>query len=103
MRKVGASLVTQRKESVRNAGDLASVPVSGRCPGEGNGNPLQYSRLENPMERGAWWATVHGVAESDVTEHTHTHILTIDLSNHSILFFLIKLRTLTFSLKGSTL
>ena len=41
-----------------------SVPASGRSPGVGNANPLQYSRLENPKDRGAWWATVHGVAES---------------------------------------
>ena len=48
------------KESVRNAGDPGSIPGSGRSPGEGNGHPLQYSRLENPMDRGAWQATVHG-------------------------------------------
>ena len=47
-----------------NVGDLGSIPRSGRFPGEGNGNPLQYSCLENPMDRGAWWATVHGVAKS---------------------------------------
>ena len=45
-----------------NAGDRSSILESGRSPGEGNGNPLQYSCLENPMDRGAWWATVHGVA-----------------------------------------
>ena len=50
------------KESACNAGDPGSIPVSGRCPGEGNGNPLQYSCLENSMDRGAWQATVHGVA-----------------------------------------
>jgi len=50
------------KESACNAGDLGSIPGSGKSPGEGNGNPLQYSCLENPMDRGAWWATVHGVA-----------------------------------------
>ena len=50
------------KESACNAGDLGSIPGSGRSPGEGNGNPLQYSCLENPMDRGAWQATVHGVA-----------------------------------------
>ena len=47
-----------------NAGDLGSIPGSGRFPGEGNGNPLQYFCLENPMDRGAWWATVHGVPMS---------------------------------------
>ena len=52
------------KESVCNAGDLGSIPGSGRSPREGNGNPLQYSCLENPMFRGAWQATVHGVAKS---------------------------------------
>ena len=52
------------KASASNAGDLGSIPGSGRSPGEGNGNPLQYSCLENPMDRGAWWATVHGVAKS---------------------------------------
>ena len=51
------------KESACNAGDLGSIPGSGRSPGEGNGNPLQYSCLENSMDRGAWWATVHGVAK----------------------------------------
>ena len=52
------------EESACNAGDLGSIPESGRSPGEGNSNPLQYSCLENPMHRGAWWATVHGVAKS---------------------------------------
>ena len=52
------------KESACSAGDLGSIPVSGRSPGEGNGNPLQYSCLENSMDGGAWWATVHGVAKS---------------------------------------
>ena len=60
------------KESACNAEDAAGaaglIPGSGRSPGEGNGNPLQYSCLENPMDRGDWWATVHGVAkESDTT------------------------------------
>ena len=53
------------KNSPANAGatrDMGSVPGSGRSPGEGNANPLQYSCLENPMDRGAWQATVHGVA-----------------------------------------
>ena len=52
------------KASAYNAGDPGSIPGSERSPGEGNGNPLQYSCLENPMDRGSWWATVHGVAKS---------------------------------------
>ena len=52
------------KASAYNAGDPDLIPGSGRSPGKGNGNPLQYSCLENPMEGGAWWATVHGVAKS---------------------------------------
>ena len=52
------------KESACNAQDLSSIPGSGRSPGEMDGNPLQYSCLDNSMERGAWGATVHGVAKS---------------------------------------
>ena len=52
------------KESACNAGDLSLTPRSGRSPGEGNGNTLQYSCLENPMDREAWQAIVHGVAKS---------------------------------------
>ena len=51
------------KESACSAGDLGSIPWSGRSPGEGNVNPLQYSCLENSMDRGAWWAVVHGVTK----------------------------------------
>ena len=62
---VETSLVAQTvKASAYNAGDPGSIPGLGRSPGEGNGNPLQYSCLENPMDRGAWQATVHGVAKS---------------------------------------
>ena len=53
--------------------DMGSIPGFGRSPGEGNGNPLQYSCLENPMDRGPWWATVHRVAESDITKATAPH------------------------------
>ena len=58
-----------------NVGDKGSIPGSGRSPGGGNGNSLQYSCLENPMDRGAWWATVHGVAkgQTQLSVHTHTH------------------------------
>ena len=52
------------KESAFNAGDPGLIPGLGRSPGGGNGNPLQYSGLENPIDRGAWWATVYGVAKS---------------------------------------
>ena len=55
------------KESACYAGDTNLIPRLGISPGEGNGNPLQYSCLENPMDRGAWWATVHGIAESEMT------------------------------------
>ena len=64
------------KASACNAGDLGSIPGSGRSPGERNGNPLQYSCLENPMDRGAWWATVHGVAngQTRLSDFTFTFI-----------------------------
>ena len=56
------------KNLTANAGEVGLIPGSGRSPGEGNGNLLHYSCLGNPVDRGAWWATVHGVAkESDMT------------------------------------
>ena len=64
MNQVNFSGGSDNKASVYNAGDPGSIPGSGRSPGEGNGNPLQYYCLENPMDGGAWWATVHGVAKS---------------------------------------
>ena len=68
------SLVAQTvKASAYKAGDPGSIPGSGRCSGEGNGKPLQYSCLENPLEGGAWQATVCGVAESDTTEQLHNN------------------------------
>ena len=71
---------------VADAGDIrdvGSVPRLGRSPGERNGNPLQYSCLENPMDRGAWWTTVHRVEESDATEGTwHTHHAHTSMKNN---------------------
>ena len=52
------------EESTRHAGDLGPIPGLGRSPGEGNGNPLQYSCLEHPWDGGAWWAAVYGVTQS---------------------------------------
>ena len=59
---------SEGKESACSVGDPCSMPGLGRSPGEGNGTPLQYSCLENPMDGGAWKATVHGVTESYMTE-----------------------------------
>ena len=71
--QVGGSEV---KVSASNVGDLGLIPGLGRSPGEGNGNPAQYSCLENPIDRGAWWATVHGVAKSQtrLSDFTFTFI-----------------------------
>ena len=71
------------KESACNAGDLGSIPLLGSYPGEGNGNSLQYSCLENSMDLGAWKAIVCGVAESDMTER-----LTLSVGFPSIFFSL---------------
>ena len=61
-----------------NAGDVALIPGSGISPGRGNGNLLQYSCLENSMDRGAWWATVYGVTKSQTQLSTHTHTFLFD-------------------------
>ena len=76
-RLLGYSVVKNQPASAGDAEDVGLIPESGRSPGGGNGNPLQYSWLGNPMDRGALWATAHGVTkESDTTEHTNTHIYT---------------------------
>ena len=76
------------KASAYNVEDLGSIPGLGRSPGEGNGNPLQYSYLENPMDGGAWYAAVHGVAKSltrlsDFTFTFHFHALEKEMATHS--------------------
>ena len=63
------SLMVQMVESACNAGDLGSIPESGRSPGEGNGNPLQYCCLENPMDRGALQSTVRGLQSQTQLSH----------------------------------
>ena len=65
--KVHLQALKEYKASAYNAGDPDSIPGLGRSPGEGNGNPLQYSCLENQMNRRTWWATVHEVTESATT------------------------------------
>ena len=78
--------------NVGDVRDVGSIPGLGRSPGEGNGSPLQYSCLENPMDRGAWWATVHGVAQSRTRlkrlsssssnlPHMHTHVIRLIISS----------------------
>ena len=59
-----ALVVKNLSDNARDLRDAGSIPELGRSPGGGHGNPLQYSCLENPMDRGAWWATVHSVAKS---------------------------------------
>ena len=70
----GGSVVKNSPASAGDAGDMGSIPGLGRSPGGGNGNPLWYPCLENPTDRGAWRAMVHGVAESDMTQHS-TYII----------------------------
>ena len=73
--RVGFHSGSEGKASACDAGDPGSIPRSGRSPGEGNGNLLQYSCLENPVDRGAWWATVYGVTKSQtrLSDCTLTH------------------------------
>ena len=73
----GGSVEKNPPTNAGDTGDVGSILGSGRSPRGGNDNPLQYSCLGNPMDRGTWWATVYGVTESDMTEHTHmySHII----------------------------
>ena len=72
------------KASASSAGNLGSIPGSGRSPGEGNGTPLQYFYLENPMDRGAWEAVVHGITKSRtrLSDFTFTPALQVDFFNN---------------------
>ena len=90
------SVVKNLPANARATGDPDSIPGSGRPPGEGNGNPLQYSCLGNSMDRGAWWATVHAIAESDtteVTENAHTlyemiTVVSLDHTHYLCLYYI---------------
>ena len=73
---------SEGKASACNVGDLGSIPRLGRSPGEGNGNPLQYPYLENPKDRGAWRATVHGVAQSRTRLSDFTFTFTFHVKNY---------------------
>ena len=66
----GGLVVKNLPANIGDARDVGSIPGLGRSPGRGHGNPLQYSCLENSMDRGAWWTIVHRVTESDMTEAT---------------------------------
>ena len=70
----GGSVVKNPPANTRDARDGGSIPESGRSPGVGNGNPLQYSRLENSMNRGTWWATAHRIAKrwTRLSDNAHT-------------------------------
>ena len=73
----GGAVVKNPPASAENAGDVGLIPGSGRFPGVGNGNPLQYSCLDNSMERSLAGYSPWGHKESDMTEHTHTHTHTV--------------------------
>ena len=82
---------SEGKESTCNAGDPGSIPGAGRAPVEGNGYPLQYSCLGNLMDSGAWQATVHGVAESEITEQLSNN----NITSPSLAFLIYKMCTIT--------
>ena len=71
----GVTVVKNLRTNLGDLGDMGSIPGSGKSPGGRNGNPLQYSSLENSIDRGAWWATVYGFAKSQTQLSDHTHIL----------------------------
>ena len=75
-----ALMVKNTPTSAGDIRDAGSIPGWGRSPGGGHGNPLQYSYLENPMDRGAWWATVHGVAKSRTRLSDFTSTFTFHVS-----------------------
>ena len=79
----GGSVVKNPPANAEDAGHLGSIPGSGRSPGIGNDNPLHYSCLENSMDRRAWRTTVHGVAESDMTEDPHIIYKTDNQQGHT--------------------
>ena len=85
-------MVKNPPAKARDVGDLRSTPGSGKSPGEGNGSPLQYSCLEHSMDRGAWWATVHGVTRSQTWPSDGTKTMA-DLVDQAILFNLVKIFT----------
>ena len=64
-------MVKSQPANARDSRDVGSISGSGKSSGGGNGNSLQYSFLENSMDRGTWWTTIHGVSELDMTEHAH--------------------------------
>ena len=80
-----AQLVKNTSANAGKAGYSGSIPGSGRSLGGGNGNPLQYSCLENLMDRGAWWATVHGVTKSQTWLNVHAHMHALGISHWSIM------------------
>ena len=84
-------VIMQQPVNAEDAGDVGSIPGSGRSPEGGHGNPLQYSCLWNPMDRGAWWATIDGVAELDMTEW-----LTLSLFKSQILSLMSKRKNTTY-------
>ena len=81
------------KASAHNAGGLGSIPGLGRSPGEGNDNPLQYPCLGNPMDQGAWWATVHGVSKSQtrLSYFTSLHFTSESFTKKELLLNFLKL------------